>query len=153
MKNYIFFFLICTATLLTSAQDVVQTRVYSYRSLTFIDKDYETIGTQNSQNVIGIIAFSEAFGRDYITVTVGEDVAFNGEVKSQKINPIENNEKTVVYLFSTEFQGYQVPLQLFETYDLSESSIVPSYYLLTIHNRQTGEYVQGQVFKGISRIK
>lgn len=152
MRNCIVF-LICFTSLLSSAQDVVQTRVFSYRSLTFIDKDYETIGSQNSQNVMGIIAFSEAYGRDYITITVGEDVAFNGEVKSQKNNPIENNEKTIIYLFTTEFQGYQVPLQLFETFDLSESSIVPKDYLLTIHNRQTGEYVQGQIFKGISRIK
>ena len=52
-----------------------------------------------------------------------------------------------------EFEGHQGPLQLFETFELSESNVVPKEYFVAIHSGINGEYVQGQSLRGISRIK
>ena len=41
-------------------------------------------------------------------------------MQAKKTNT-ENEEKVIVYLLIMEFQGYQVPLQIFERYNLSKS--------------------------------
>ena len=147
-KVSLLLFLLCSITLFS--QTITQTRAYRYNTFVAVDNDYKEIRVED---VGGIIVFSEASGMQFITVTVGDDVVFNGQVKNTKYNPVNNSERTNVYLFLMEFEGHQVPLQLFETFDLSVSNVVPKEYFVAIHSAINGEYVQGQAFKGISRIK
>lgn len=147
-KVCLLLYLFCTLGIL--GQTITQTRVYRYNTFVAVGHDYKEIRTEE---VGGIIVFSEASGMQFISVTVGDNVMFNGQVKNTKYNPVNNSEQTNVYLFVMEFEGHQVPLQLFETFDLSVSNIVPREYFVAIHSAISGEYVQGQALRGISRIK
>ncbi len=132
------------------SQTITQTRAYKYTTFVAVDNSYNEIQTEN---IGGVIVFSEASGMQFISVTIGDDVVFNGQIQNAKHNPINNKEQTNVYLFVMEFEGHKIPLQLFECFDLSLSSIVPKEYFLAVHSAIDGEYVQGQAFRGISRIK
>lgn len=132
------------------SQTITQTRAYKYTTFVAVDNSYNEIQTEN---IGGVIVFSEASGMQFISVTIGDEVVFNGQIKNIKHNQANNNEQTNVYLFVMEFEGRNVPLQLFETFDLSWSSIVPKEYFLAVHSALNGEYVQGQAFRGISIIK
>lgn len=148
-KIYMIVLLVSTMSFL-NAQTITQKQAYKYETLTFLDMEYNPV---DSNPVNGIIVFSEAAGYEFISVTIGDRVRYNGYVRNKKLGQMDGKEKTNVYLFTTEFQGYEIPVQLFEIYDISMSNAVPQRFMLSIHNMKTGVFVQGLVFENISRVK
>lgn len=149
MRKFVFTFLTIFAIITANAQTIVQKRAYIYNEFVPLDSDCKP-GAR--KYVAGAIVFSEAEGVEFISVTTGEDVTYNGPVRRKKKEQ-NGNDVSYIYMFTTEFQGYEVPLQMFEVYDLSISSIVPIHFMVMVHSALTGEYIQGQSYEGISRIK
>lgn len=149
MRKILFIFLAAFVITAVNAQTIVQKRAYRYDTFVVLDSNYEV---KDARSLTGIVVFSEAEGTEYISVTTGDEVVFNGPVK-QKKQTRDGNETTHVYLFVMEFQGQNVPLQLYEIYDSSVSDVVPTRFMVAIHHKSTGEYVQGHSLERISRIK
>ncbi len=137
-------FALCSVS--SSAQDVNFTRVYTYSGMGFYDPDGNLQHDETVPNgAIGCIMFSEVMGKDFISITIGHDVTYNGMVISSK-NTIGNS---MSYLFTTEFNGLNVPLQLFENYENGPGN--PSNFFMNVYNQQA-EVVQIVMFVGIERV-
>lgn len=80
-------------------------------------------------------------------------IIYNGEIKYKKTPQRDGSELVYVYLFTTEFQGIEVPVQLFERYDTKISTAIPTNFVVTLHNAKDGSYVQTQAYEGISRVR
>lgn len=150
MKKILLMLLSFMLCLTSFSQDVKQKLVYQYTSMENIDKNYNIV---ESLEVNGLIIYSEAGGLDFISVVMGEDIVYNGYVSKSKIAFDNSEQKAINYLVIMEFQGNKVPLQIFEIYEKDASLSIPQSIIVNIHSAQTGEYLQGQSFSGISRIR
>lgn len=151
MKRVIIISSVFLISIWTFAQDIIQERVYKYDTFVAIDENYNEV---DRMPLNGIIVFSKAAGMDYVSITLEDEVTFNGPIKTKKIENIDGyNVVSNIYLFTSEFYGQQVPLQLFENYHISKSSIIPNEFYLEFLNVETGEYVQGIIFTGITRAR
>ena len=132
------------------SQEIRQRKVFEYSNIEHLDDKSNTI---ECLNVRGLIVFSEVQEYDFISITIGDSVVYNGQISQTKIENISQESKLKVYLTVMEFQGYKVPLQIFEFYDTNESEYIPQFSILNTHSAETGEVVQRQLFKGIKRLK
>ncbi len=149
MKHlYSFILVFAISFIAASAQSLLDQRAYKYELIQNLDKNGNIVGEQRVSGVIGI----GSDGRDEaISVTIGEEIMYLGVVHSKK-TANDNGEKVITYLVIMEFQGYRVPLQIFERYNLTKSSVIPSSFAVFVCNKDTGEIVQGQSFHYISRV-
>ena len=101
----------------------------------------------------GIILFAEAGRQECISITIDDEEAHTGIVHSKKLESVNSGTRMTVYLVIQEFNGHKVPLQIFEVYDLTKSSNIPDYFMVSICSATTGEVIQSQSFHKISRIR
>lgn len=142
-------FLLCVVTLI-KAQDITQKAAYSFTDYVALDK--VTLDETQRYPVSGLIVFSTAEGQDFFTLLFGEDVVYNGTIRTQKTS-YDNGKKVVAYAVANEFQGQIVPLQVMEIYDTSKSSVVPASYLILVYHKDTGDVVQATSVKGVRRVR
>ena len=146
----LFFILLLLPSLLIHSQNIKQKADFKYYGVENLDSKGNSVGSLNFE---GVIVFSEAQGLNFISITIGDEILYNGQVSQSKVDSSDPNTMCKVYLVVMDFQGEKVPLQIFETYNKKESEYIPQYFIVNIHSAQTGELVQGQLFKNISRIK
>lgn len=129
-----------------NTSNIAQKRAYQFSRFVAVDID-------ETYQCSGLVVFSEAGSHEFITVMLGSDIIYNGEIKYKKTPQRDGSELVYVYLFTTEFQGIEVPVQLFERYDTKISTAIPTNFVVTLHNAKDGSYVQTQAYEGISRVR
>ncbi len=150
MKRYFTFFIALIPMLYVNAQEIKTKSVYQYGYIVNLDKGGNVV---DELVCGGIILFAEAGGQECISITIGDMDGYTGIVQSKKQEYISAKERMTVYLAVQEFYGRKVPLQIFEVYDLTKSSNVPDYFMVSICSATTGEIVQSQSFYKISRVR
>ncbi|EHO68658.1 hypothetical protein [Segatella maculosa] len=133
-------------------QNIKQTKVYSFRTISNLDSKGNVIETLNG-NGEGVIAFSSAEGKEFMTIVINTTVLYTGEIVKQKRESSSSTMFVNTYLVLYDFHGNKVPLQVFEFFDTSRSSLVPKNFIVNILNAQTAEVIQGQSFENLRRIK
>jgi hypothetical protein len=146
MKKYISLLILVICALQINAQNIIQKSAYQFSKFVEVDNN-------QSYQCNGLIVFSVVGSHEFITIMIGDEVLYNGEIKYKKPAQKDGNEVVYVYLFTTEFQGIGVPIQLFERWDTRKSTVVPIGFVLSIHDVNNGTCVQTQAFEGISRVK
>lgn len=150
MKRYFTFFIVLIPMLYVNAQEIKTKSAYQYDYIVCLDKG----GSVADELVCGgIILFAEAGGQECISITFGDTEGYTGIVHSKKQEYISAKERMTVYIVIQEFNGHKVPLQIFEVYDLTKSSNIPDYFMVSICSVTTGEVVRSQAFHKISRIR
>lgn len=150
MKRIIIFFIALMPMLYGNAQEVLTKAAYQYGYIGCLDKNGNTV---DELDCGGIILIAEAGGKECISVTIGDKETYTGIVHSKKQSVVDSKTKMTVYLVVQEFNGSKVPLQIFEVYDLTKSSYIPDYFMVSICSATTGEVVQSQSFHNISRVR
>lgn len=152
MKKYVLILFLLVAEV-AMAQDFIQKRVFFYRTLAILNKDYEPTEVGEMGDEDAAIVFSEMGDMDFVTILIGDNTLTGQITIHKKGNIQKDNTRTDVYGFAAEKDGIKLPMQLFEIYDVTKSSVVPSSFFLSCHNRSTGEYAYGFGFEGITRTK
>lgn len=150
MKRLLFFFIALMPMLYVSAQEIKTKAAYQYNYVECLDKNGNVV---DKLDCGGIILFADAERQEYISITIGDKETYTGIVHSKKQECINSRTKMTVYLAIQELKEHKVPLQIFEIYDLTKSSNIPNYFMVSICNATTGEVVQSQSFHKISRVK
>lgn len=150
MKRLLFFFMVLMLCYIVSAQEIKTKAAYQYGYIECLDKNGNVV---DELNCGGIILFAEAGRQECISITIGDEETYTGIVNSKKLESINSGTRMTVYLVIQEFNGHKVPLQIFEVYDLTKSSNIPDYFMVSICSATTGEVIQSQSFHKISRIR
>lgn len=101
-----------------------------------------------------VLFYWQMFGnQEMISITIGDQEVHTGLIIRKKEEKVDSNTKLVVYLAIQEFNGYKVPLQIFEEYNLAKSKFIPDNFTVMICSAQTGEMIQGQSFHNVSRLR
>lgn len=143
--------LLVTTMLVIFAQNVIQKEVYTYRAAYALNEENEIIDTFSK--VEGIIVFSSAGGNDYFSLTVGDQILYNGIIARVKEGARGDDFNSVVYLVIQEHEGYKVPIQVFKVYDTSYSNYIPNMFLVQVLNRTTNKVETSLQFSQIARSK
>lgn len=150
MKRFLIFFIALMSMLYVSAQEVKTKAAYQYGNITFLDNDGNIVDELDSK---GVIMFADLGMQEYVSITVGNEAVHTGIVHSKKQESVDSKTRMTVYLVIQEFNGHEIPLQIFEVYDLTKSSNIPDCFVLSICSATTGEVIQSQSFHKISRIR
>lgn len=150
MKRLLFFFIALIPMLYVSAQGIKTKATYQYGYIECLDKNGDVVDEFDCE---GIILFADAGKQEWISITIGDEETYTGRVHSKKQESINSETTMTVYLVIQEFNEHKVPLQVFEVYDLTKSSNIPNYFMVSICNATTGEVIQSQSFYKISRIR
>lgn len=108
---------------------------------------------KDSMEAQGIILLAKFGNQEMISITIGDQEVHTGLIIRKKEEKVDSNTKLVVYLAIQEFNGYKVPLQIFEEYNLAKSKFIPDNFTVMICSAQTGEMIQGQSFHNVSRLR
>lgn len=136
--------------LYVSSQEIKTKAVYQYGYIECLDKNGNIVDELDSG---GIIMFAETGRQECISITIGDKEAYTGIVHSKKQESVNSGTRMTVYLVIQELYGHKVPLQIFEVYDLTKSSNIPDYFMVSICSATTGEVIQNQSFYKISRVR
>lgn len=97
--------------------------------------------------------FADLGMQEYISITVGDEAVHTGIIYRKKQENVNSKTKMTVYLVFQMFNDHEIPLQIFEIYDLTKSSNIPDSFVVSICSATTGKIIQSQSFHGISRIR
>lgn len=150
MKRILLIISLLLAILTSNAQDVKVVVAYKYEALLNIDKNGNMVDSFDGS---GIILFARAEEQDMLSITLGQDEVYNGTIVQKKEEKLGTEAKANIYIVAMPFQGHTVPLQIFEVYDLSQSSFIPTVITVMICSESTGEMIQGQHFTKLSRVR
>lgn len=150
MKRLIFFFIALLPMLYVSGQEIKTKAAYQYGYINCLDENGNVV---DEIECGGIILFADAGKQEYISITIGDEEVHTGIVHSKKQESANSDKRMTVYLVVQEFKGHNVPLQIFEVYDLTKSSIIPDCFIVSICSATTGEIIQSQSFHKISRVR
>jgi len=134
----------------SKAQNIEKQVVYKYGLI--VNLDGNGIAKESIEGQ-GIILFAKVGNQEAISITIGDQETYTGLIQSKKEEKVDSNTKLVVYLAIQEFNGYKVPLQIFEKYNLSKSKFIPESFVVMICSAQTGKMIQGQAFESVSRLQ
>lgn len=150
MKRLLFSFIALISMPYICAQEIKTKAAYQYGYIECLDKNGNVVEGFECR---GIILFAEAGRQECISITIGDKDTYTGIVHSKKQESVNSGTRMTVYLVIQEFNGHKVPLQIFEVYDLTRSSNIPDYFMVSICSATTGEIIQSQSFHKISRVR
>lgn len=133
------------------AQIIKQKRVYQYRVVTPMDA--ASLQPKEVMAIDGVIEFTEADDKEFISVIVDSMVFYHGPIIDQ--TTIDKDQtKTNIYLFvsQTSVLPQEILLRLFEVYDLTDSDVIPCQFIVVMHDPATGERTLVQLFEDIEQI-
>ncbi|MEZ7884251.1 MAG: hypothetical protein QMB39_03255 [Bacteroidales bacterium] len=150
MKRALTLLILVLAYNIPNAQSIDKQAVYKYDFIVNLDGNGVAKETMEVQ---GIILFAKFGNQEFISITIGDEEIYTGQITTKKEENVDSNTKLVVYLVTQKFNGYKVPLQIFEEYNLSKSKFIPDNFTVMICSTQTGEMIQGQSFHKVSRLQ
>lgn len=150
MKRLFIVLILALSVTISNAQSTEKQAVYKYGLVVNIDGNGVAI---ESMEVQGIILLAKAGHQEVISITIGDQETYTGLIIRKKEEKVDSNTKLVVYLAIQEFNGYKVPLQIFEEYNLTKSKFIPDNFTVMICSAQTGEIIRGQSFHNVSRLQ
>lgn len=154
IKTLLFLSLVSVIPMLGNAQtsdmNIKTIATYRYDHTAFMDKNDNI---EEELDISGAIIFAEAEGMEFVCITIGTEPQYSGFVKTKRHYTEGDSTKLTVYLFIIEFEGYKIPIQLFEVYDLTKSSYIPDSFLVCTCSVTTGEIVKTQILQKISRVQ
>lgn len=150
MKRLLFFFVALMPMLYINAQELKTKVTYQYENIAFLDNDGNIVDELDNG---GIIMFADLGMQEYISITVGDEAVHTGIIYRKKQENVNSKTKMTVYLVFQMFNDHEIPLQIFEIYDLTKSSNIPDSFVVSICSATTGKIIQSQSFHGISRIR
>ena len=149
-KSLILVFLLSILAIVSHAK--TQERIFSFGRLDYLDENLNTIIKADAK---GAIEFSKEDSKIFISIKIGSETIFEGQVYDTKeLLPPMDGMKVIEYDFTMKYQGKEVGMILMEHYVLSYSNVVPKSYLLTIltEDGKGGKIFLNQSFQNISKI-
>lgn len=150
MKRLFIVLILVFSTIVSNAQSIEKQAVYKYGLIVNLDSNGVAKESMEGQ---GIILLAKSGHQEVISITIGDRATYTGLIISKKEETVDSNTKLVIYLATQEFNGYRIPLQIFEEYDLTKSRFIPDNFTVMICSTQTGEMIQGQSFHNVSRLQ
>lgn len=150
MKRLLFFLITLMPMLYVCSQEIKTKAAYQYGYIECLDKNGNVV---DEIECGGIILFADAGKQECISITIGDEEVHTGRIYSKKQENENSGKRMTVYLVFQEFNGHKVPLQIFELFDLTKSSIIPDCFIVSICSAKTGEIIQSQSFHKISRVR
>lgn len=137
MKKKILFFLtmLLASLSLSATERVIQS--YIYHGFKVYDRENKLIQDIPSSdgNPIGLFLVAEIDGEKFLSVTVGEESAYEFKVVLSKDIDEQDGTRATVYAGGMNVEGQTVPLQVFVCY--SKSSSVPDVILVDVFDSPT----------------
>lgn len=133
------------------AQIIKQKRVYQYRVVTPMDA--ASLQPKEVMAIDGVIEFTDADDKEFISVIVDSMVFYHGPIIGQTTID-EDQTKTNWYWFysQTSVLPQKVLMWLFEVYDLTDSDVIPCQFIVVMHELETGKRAIVQLFEDIEQI-
>ena len=150
MKRLFIVLILALSATISNAQSIEKQAVYKYGLIVYLDGNGVPKDSMEAQ---GIILLAKFGNQVMISITIGDQEVHTGLIIRKKEEKVDSNTKLVVYLAIQEFNGYKVPLQIFEEYNLAKSKFIPDNFTVMICSAQTGEMIQGQSFHNVSRLR
>lgn len=134
------------------AQQVLQKAAYKFKIIQNLDANLNILETINGKDKMGVILFASINNQNWIAITIGDKTPYSFRIQNFKVD-VNYPKKIIVYLGIQYFNGYKIPIQLFETYNLLNSSNIPESFIINVLSAKTGESISGQAFLDIAQIK
>ena len=150
MKRLFIVLILALSATISNAQSIEKQAVYKYGLIVYLDGNGVPKDSMEAQ---GIILLAKFGNQEMISITIGDQEVHTGLIIRKKEEKVDSNTKLVVYLAIQEFNGYKVPLQIFEEYNLAKSKFITDNFTVMIFSDQTGEMIQGQSFHNVSRLR
>ena len=131
------------------AQNITITRSYIYERFQVLDRNYQL---EYDSKIYGVIMFYRERGMDGVTISLGNQIAYNGIITKQETDNV-NGEIVYHYQFYQDFEGVKVPIVLSEIYNPVISNAVPARFFLAVTNRFSNEMVKVNIFEDIKKSK
>ena len=122
MKRLFIVLILALSATISNAQSIEKQAVYKYGLIVYLDGNGVPKDSMEAQ---GIILLAKFGNQEMISITIGDQEVHTGLIIRKKEEKVDSNTKLVVYLAIQEFNGYKVPLQIFEEYNLAKSKFIP----------------------------
>ena len=123
MKRLFIVLILALSATISNAQSIEKQAVYKYGLIVYLDGNGVPKDSMEAQ---GIILLAKFGNQEMISITIGDQEVHTGLIIRKKEEKVDSNTKLVVYLAIQEFNGYKVPLQIFEEYNLAKSKFIPN---------------------------